>query len=170
MSSSPSLVVEIITKLKAYVGGQVLIAALLSVFYMLGLWLIGFPAPIAMGLFLGASVFVPLFGPLVAFAVCVIVSFFYWTGWLDFGYLIGIFLVGQIIEGNFLTPALIGKKTGFHPAVIFILILCGGALMGPLGMILAVPVAIVAWVIMKRVMFVPALDADDVKKENKEIK
>ncbi len=53
----------------------------------------------------------------------------------------GLFIVGQAIEGNFLTPKLVGERVGLHPVWVIFALLAGGALFGFLGVMLAVPVA-----------------------------
>jgi predicted PurR-regulated permease PerM len=60
-----------------------------------------------------------------------------------------IFLVGQVLEGNFLTPKLVGDRVGLHPVWIIFALLAGGALFGFVGLLLAVPVAAVVGVLVR---------------------
>ena len=60
------------------------------------------------------------------------------------------FLVVQQIEGNLITPALVGKSVGLHPMLVMISLLIGGTILGPLGMLFAVPATGVLKVILKR--------------------
>ena len=64
------------------------------------------------------------------------------------------FLVVQQIEGNLITPALVGKSVGLHPMLVMISLLIGGTLLGPLGMLFAVPASGIIKVIVKEISFV----------------
>ena len=64
------------------------------------------------------------------------------------------FLVVQQIEGNLITPALVGKSVGLHPMLVMIALLIGGTILGPLGMLFAVPATGVLKVIFKEIAFV----------------
>ena len=59
------------------------------------------------------------------------------------------FLAGQFIEGNFITPRLIGNRVGLHPVWMIFALLAGGALFGLTGVLLAVPVAAIAGVLIR---------------------
>ena len=61
--------------------------------------------------------------------------------WVFLAQVVGVFIAGQIIEGNFLTPKLVGESVGMHPLWVFFAVLAGGSLFGIVGMLLAVPVA-----------------------------
>ena len=61
----------------------------------------------------------------------------------------GIFLFGMIVEGNFLTPRLVGKKVGLHPVWIIFGMLSGAALFGFVGVLLAVPISAVIGVLIR---------------------
>ena len=71
------------------------------------------------------------------------------TQWL---WLAGVFLVGQIAEGYFLTPYLVGKKVGLHPVWIIFMLLAGGMVAGFLGVLLAVPTAAVLGVFIRHLI------------------
>jgi len=60
----------------------------------------------------------------------------------------------QQIEGNLITPALVGKSVGLHPMIVMIALLIGGTILGPLGMLFAVPATGVLKVILKEIAFV----------------
>lgn len=61
----------------------------------------------------------------------------------------GVFAIGQIIEGNFLTPKLVGEKVGLHPVWVIFALMAGGSLAGFTGVMLAVPVAAVIGVLVR---------------------
>ena len=62
---------------------------------------------------------------------------------------VAVFLVGQFLEGNFLTPKLVGENIGLHTVWVMFALLAGGALLGLLGMIIAVPVAAIIGVLLR---------------------
>jgi predicted PurR-regulated permease PerM len=69
--------------------------------------------------------------------------------WTPVLIVIGIFVVGQAVEGNFLTPKLVGDKVGLHPVWVMFALLAGGSLFGFLGVLLAVPVAAIIGVLIR---------------------
>jgi predicted PurR-regulated permease PerM len=68
---------------------------------------------------------------------------------MDIGLVIGVFLVGQVLEGNFLTPKLVGKRVNLHAVWILFALMGGGAVFGFVGIMLAVPVAAVIGVMVR---------------------
>ena len=58
-------------------------------------------------------------------------------------------MVGQFIEGNFLTPKLVGDSVGLHPVWVMFALLAGGVLLGFLGLMVAVPVAAIVGVLLR---------------------
>ena len=64
------------------------------------------------------------------------------------------FLIVQQIEGNLITPALVGKSVGLHPIIVMMALLIGGTILGPLGMLFAVPATGVLKVIITEIAFV----------------
>ena len=71
---------------------------------------------------------------------------------IELGEVVAVFALGQFIEGNFLTPKLVGKNIGLHPVWVMFAILAGGVLLGFLGMLIAVPVAAIIGVCLKIVI------------------
>ena len=135
--------------LAAFVRGQAIVCLLLGVFYAVGLSVLGLEFGIIVGFATGLISFVPYFGMLLGFLVG--------TGMAiaQFGELVpvllvgGVFLVGQFVEGNFVTPRIVGKSVGLHPVWIIFALLAGGALFGFLGVLLAVPAAAIIGVLTR---------------------
>lgn len=87
-------------------------------------------------------------GSSIGLLVSIAVAWFQ-MGELNFVAIIAaIFIVGQIIEGNILTPKLVGNSVGLHPLWVIFALMAGGSLFGVLGMLLAVPVAAVIGVLI----------------------
>ena len=135
-------------KLSGFVRGQISVAMVLGVSYAVMLTLAGLKYGFMIGLMSGLLSVIPMVGSAVGLIVSVAVAWFQ-SGEPTFVLLIaGIFLGGQVIEGNFLTPKLVGDSVGLHPLWVFFALLAGGSLLGILGMFLAVPVAAVVGVLL----------------------
>ncbi len=142
------LISQIDKKIAGFIRGQITVAFVLGVAYALALSLAGLKYGFIIGLMAGVLSIIPLVGSTVGLLVSVGVAWFQ-TGELTFMAVIaGIFLAGQVIEGNFLTPKLVGDSVGLHPLWIFFALLAGGSLFGILGMLIAVPVAAVVSVLV----------------------
>ena len=139
---------QIDEKLSGFVRGQITVAVFLGLAYALALALAGLKYGILIGLMSGALSVIPMVGSAIGLIVSVTVAWFQ-AGDIMFVLLIAaIFISGQIIEGNVLTPKLVGDSVGLHPLWVFFALLAGGSLLGVLGMFLAVPVAAVIGVLL----------------------
>jgi predicted PurR-regulated permease PerM len=91
---------------------------------------------------------IPMVGSAVGLVVGIAVAWFQTSDLVFVAMVGGVFAVGQLIEGNFLTPKLVGDNVGLHPLWVFFALFAGGSLLGLLGMFLAVPVAAVVGVLL----------------------
>jgi predicted PurR-regulated permease PerM len=142
------LLKEIDGKLAGFVRGQLSVAFALAIIYALALTLAGLKFGFLIGLMSGLLSIIPLVGSTIGLIVSIAVAWFQTGEWSYVGIIAAIFLVGQFVEGNFLTPKLLGKSVGLHPLWILFALLAGGSLFGILGMLLAVPVAAVVGVLL----------------------
>ena len=140
---------EIDDTLAGFVRGQSTVCMLLGLFYGLGLTLAGLEFGFVIGLMTGLVSFVPYFGMIAGFAVGFGVALAQFGLGLDLGIVVIVFLIGQLLEGNFLTPKLVGDKVGLHAVWVMFALLAGGAVFGLLGVMLAVPVAAVIGVLVR---------------------
>lgn len=136
----------------AFFKGQLLVMLGLAIIYSTGLWLIGLQVAIFVGLLAGILSIVPYLGFIIGILVASIAMFFETHAFLHVVYVWGIFAVGQMIESMVLTPLLVGDKIGLHPVAVIFAILAGGSLFGFLGVLLALPVAAMILVVLKRTM------------------
>ena len=142
------LLKQIDLKLSGFVRGQITVAVFLGVSYAVMLSLAGLKYGFLIGLMSGLLSVIPMVGSAVGLIVSVAVAWFQ-SGDLTFvGLIGGIFIGGQLVEGNFLTPKLVGDSVGLHPLWVFFALLAGGSLLGILGMFLAVPIAAVVGVLL----------------------
>lgn len=136
--------------LSGFIRGQISVCLSLALFYAIGLSLIGLDLGALVGIIAGVLSFIPYFGFLTAVLLGVLLAFSQGAGW---GVWIGLAVVltlGQILESYFLTPKLVGDGVGLHPVWIIFALLAGGVLFGFLGILLAVPVAAVIGVVVRR--------------------
>ena len=141
------LLKDIDTKLAGFIRGQITVAFVLAVAYAIALSLAGLKYSVLIGIGSGLLSVIPMVGSTIGLLVSVGVAWFQSGEWTYVLIIAGIFLGGQLIEGNFLTPKLVGDSVGIHPLWIFFALMAGGSLFGILGMLLAVPVAAVVSVL-----------------------
>ncbi len=135
--------------LSAYIRGQLSVCVLLGIFYAIGLLLVGLDFGLFIGLGTGILSFIPYVGMLFGMALGVGVAFFQFGDIFHVALVLGIFMIGQVIEGNFVTPNIVGNKVGLHPVWMIFAMLAGGALFGFTGVLIAIPVAAVIGVLVR---------------------
>jgi predicted PurR-regulated permease PerM len=135
--------------LAGFVRGQVTVCLILGAFYGVGLSLAGLDSGFIIGFATGLVSFVPFFGMLLGFFIGMAVAVAQFDSWLPIGMVAAVFAVGQLIEGNFLTPKMVGERVGLHPVWVIFGLLAGGALFGFIGVLLAVPMAAVVGVLVR---------------------
>ena len=143
---------EINTTLSGFIRGQSMVCLSLGLFYGIGLSVIGLESGLLVGLLSGILSFIPYFGFLTGVILSVFLAI---TTHASFNLWIGIaivFILGQILEGYVLTPKLVGDKVGLHPVWVIFALFAGGALLGFIGVLLAVPIAAVIGIFMRRLI------------------
>ncbi|UJQ95202.1 AI-2E family transporter [Mariluticola halotolerans] len=132
------------------IRGQVSVVLLLSVFYATSLTLTGLSFGLAIGLVAGLLSFIPYVGFLVGFVLSVGVALVqFWPEWPMIVAVFVVFLVGQFLEGNILYPKLVGSSIGVHPVWLMFALFAFGLIFGFVGLLLAVPMAAVASVLIR---------------------
>ncbi len=137
------------TKLAGFVRGQLMVASILGVFYAAGLSLVGLEFGLVVGLLAGAASIVPFLGSIGGFVISIGLAALQFDSLPPIAIVAAIFVVGQVLEGNFLTPKLVGERVGLHPVWVIFALLAGGTLLGLLGVLLAMPVAAVISVLIE---------------------
>jgi len=133
---------EIDAAIAGFVRGQSAVCIILGSFYAVALTLTGLNFGLLIGLLSGLITFIPYVGSMTGLilALGVAVAQF----WPDYGSIVmvlGIFLVGQFLEGNVLAPKLVGESVGLHPVWLIFALLAFGYLFGFVGLLVAVPLA-----------------------------
>jgi len=133
---------EVNAVLAAFVRGQLSVCLVLGAFYAIALMLAGLQFGLIVGVIAGAITFIPYVGALVGGALALGLALFqFWGDWVSIGIVAGIFAVGQFLEGNVITPKLVGNSVGLHPVWLLFALSAFGSLFGFVGMLVAVPVA-----------------------------
>jgi predicted PurR-regulated permease PerM len=135
--------------LAGFARGQALVCVLLGVFYAAGLSAVGLEFGLIVGFVTGLISFVPYFGMLVGFVTGVGIAISQFGEIIPVALVALVFGIGQVLEGNFLTPRLVGDRVGLHAVWIIFALLAGGTLFGFLGILLAVPVMAVIGVLAR---------------------
>jgi predicted PurR-regulated permease PerM len=136
--------------LAGFVRGQSLVCLFLGLWYGLGLSLVGLNFGLLIGLSAGLLSFIPYVGSLTALILSAIVAIVQgWPQWKLLLLTLAVVLSGQFLEGNVLSPKLVGASVGLHPVWVMFALLAFGSLFGFTGLIMAVPVAAAAGVILR---------------------
>jgi predicted PurR-regulated permease PerM len=141
---------EIDRVLSGFVRGQLTVCVILGAFYAVGLTVIGLEFGLVIGLLSGLLSIIPYVGTLLGFvATAGIATIQFWNEPWWIAAALGIFALGQFLEGNVITPKLVGDKVGLHPVWLMFALLAFGSLFGFLGVLLAVPAAAVIGVLVR---------------------
>jgi predicted PurR-regulated permease PerM len=152
LGQTKQILVEIDELLSQYLRGQLLVIAVLSVYYSIGLYFLGVTGALALGLFTGLAIFIPYIGYGVALILALLSALLQAETGVSILAVLALYIVGQTIESFFLTPKLVGEKIGLHPVlVVFALILFGGWF-GFFGILLALPMSAIVLVVGRHLM------------------
>lgn len=135
--------------LGAFVRGQLLVMLALAVYYGAALTVAGISVGPLIGMVAGLLSFVPYLGFITGFAAAIIASLVQHGDWSNLLMVVGVFVIGQLLEGYVLVPRLVGEKIGLHPVAVIFAVLAGGYLFGFLGILLALPAASVILVLLR---------------------
>ncbi|GLP85430.1 AI-2E family transporter [Epibacterium sp. DP7N7-1] len=155
---------EIDRVLSSFIRGMGMVCVILGSYYAVALMLVGLNFGLAVGFVAGLVTFIPYLGAIIGGVLAIGLALFqFWgavegadgemirqgTDWLRIALVAGIFVIGQMVEGNFLTPKLVGNSVGLHPVWLLLALSVFGALFGFVGMLIAVPVAAVIGVVAR---------------------
>tara|TARA_R110002051_G_scaffold104963_1_gene177807 strand:+ start:22698 stop:23756 length:1059 start_codon:yes stop_codon:yes gene_type:complete len=144
------LATQIDNTLASFLRGQGTVCLILGSYYAVALMLAGLNFGLVVGFIAGLISFIPYVGALVGGALAIGLALFqFWGDPLMIGLVAGIFAVGQFLEGNILTPKLVGNSIGLHPVWLIFALSVFGSLFGFVGMLVAVPVAAVIGVLTR---------------------
>jgi len=141
---------DINTAIAGFVRGQATVCLLLGLFYGVSLTFTGLSFGFLIGVCTGLAAFVPYVGAILGFCLAITVALVQsWPDWQLPLIVAIVFAIGQFLEGNILTPRLVGGSVGLHPVWLIFALLTAGALFGFVGLIVAVPVAAAIGVLVR---------------------
>ena len=136
--------------LAGFIRGMGTVSLILGTYYAVALMLVGLQFGLIVGFIAGLVTFIPYLGAMLGGTLAIGLALFqFWGDWFSIGLVAGIFVVGQIVEGNFLTPKLVGDSVGLHPVWLILALSVFGSLFGFVGMLAAVPIAAALGVIAR---------------------
>lgn len=135
--------------LGGFLRGQFMVMLILGIGYAIGLQIVGLDLGILIGMIAGLLTFVPYVGPASLLVLGSIAALVQYGDWQHLAGVLAVFGIGQVVESYWLTPKLVGDRIGLHPMAVIFAVLAGGQLFGFLGMLLALPVAAVANVLLR---------------------
>ncbi len=136
-----TLLKDIDQVLGAFLRGELMVMTIMAVLYTAGLWAVGLKAALPLGLLTGILTFIPFVGSTIGLLLGTLTAF------TQFGSLMGVlptlavFLAGQSLESNFITPKLVGERIGLHPIAVIFALMAFWQLFGFIGVLLALPMA-----------------------------
>ncbi|MGI3210739.1 AI-2E family transporter [Roseovarius tibetensis] len=144
---------DIDSTLASFIRGMGTVCLILGTYYAVALMLVGLQFGLVVGAVAGLLTFIPYVGAIIGGVLAIGLALFqFWGQWFSIILVAGIFVSGQVIEGNFLTPKLVGSSVGLHPVWLIFALSAFGTLFGFVGMLVAVPVAAALGVIARFVI------------------
>ena len=135
--------------LAGYLRGQIQVMAILAVFYGITLSMLALPYALIIALISAVIIIIPYIGTIVSAGLALVVAYAHYPDITSVLWVAGVYVAAQIMEGNFLSPKLIGDQVGLHPLWLVFGLLAGGALFGFVGVLIAVPVTAVLGVLVR---------------------
>lgn len=134
-----SVVSEIQKVTQNYIVGMITVIMILAALNALGLWIVGLENALFFGVFAAILAIIPYIGIIIGSLPAVLFSFLFSTSLVQPLAVMGVFAVVQFLEGNFITPNIVGSRVSINPFIAILALLIGGEVWGISGMILFVP-------------------------------
>jgi predicted PurR-regulated permease PerM len=138
--------------LRAYIVGQLSTMFILGGLTAIGLAAVGVPYWLTFGVFSGAAALIPVFGVLLATALPALFVIGSGGGPTKALLVIGVGVVVHVIDGNLVSPLIMSRRVDLPPVLTMLAVLIAGALLGPLGLVVAVPLLASIMVIVRRIL------------------
>jgi predicted PurR-regulated permease PerM len=134
-----------------YLRGQLLVMLTMAVFYSTGLALFGLDLALPIGFFTGLAMFVPYVGFGIGLVLAVVAGALQFASIKALVMVAAVYGTGQVLEGFYLTPRLVGERIGLHPLAVIFALLAFGQLFGFVGVLVALPASAVLLVAIRRI-------------------
>jgi len=135
--------------LSQYLKGMVIVIAIMSTFYSIGLSLIGIKGAVALGIFTAIMIVIPYIGIALGFSLAILSALLQFGPQHEIIAVLALYGLGQFLEGFVLTPRLVGERIGLHPVAVLFALLLFGKLFGFFGVLLALPICAVSLVLVQ---------------------
>ncbi len=133
-----------------FMRGQTAVCLILGSFYAVALTFVGLSFGLLIGLASGVITFIPYVGSMTGLVLATAVAIAqFWPEYTPILTVVGIFLVGQFLEGYVLSPKLVGESVGLHPVWLMFALFAFGYLFGFVGLLIAVPLAAIMGVLAR---------------------
>lgn len=146
--------------LKLWLGGQLISMSLIGLLTGIGLWIVGVPSPLALGLLAGLAQFVPLLGPILSSIPGLLLAAT--DGGQTLLWTLAVYVGVQQVESNLVTPLVQRRMVSLPLAVTLFAVVGFGMLVGPLGVLFATPLAVAVYVLVK-VLYLRDVLGDEVE-------
>jgi predicted PurR-regulated permease PerM len=143
------IAVEVDRVLAEFLRGQIAVMLLMSVYYVLVLWLVGLDFALPIGIVAGLLVFIPYLGMLLGLVLATLAAAMQFSAFGEVVLVWAVFGMGQLLEGMLITPWLVGERIGLHPLAVIFALLAFGQLFGFFGVLLALPLAAILLVVLR---------------------
>ncbi|WP_138469720.1 AI-2E family transporter [Poseidonocella sp. HB161398] len=141
---------EIDETLSGFIRGQGTVCIVMGVYYAIGLMLTGLNFGMLIGTLAGIVTFIPFVGAILGGVLALGVAIVqFWDTPLMIAVVAGVFFLGQFLEGNLITPKLVGESVGLHPVWLLLALSVFGAIFGFVGLLVAVPLAAMIGVLVR---------------------
>ncbi len=140
---------EILAQVYAFSKGQIIVSLVMAVLYGVGLSLVDVPNGLAIGFLAGMLNIIPYLGTISGVFLSITSVLISDPTWSHIFLVLGVFVFVQSVEGLYLTPKVLGDKTGLHPMGVILALLIGGQLLGIFGLIIAIPAAAATKILFK---------------------
>lgn len=138
--------------LAGFVRGQLIVCTVLALYYGLGLTIVGLNFGLVIGVLSGVLSFVPYVGSIFGFVFSIGLALVQFEDWSSIALVAVVFFTGQVIEGHFLSPVLVGNRVGLHPVWIIFALLGAASIFGFVGALIAIPFAALLGVLVRFLM------------------
>lgn len=142
---------EINDYVSAFVRGQILVGAIMTLLYAAGMGIIGVELWLLLAVIAGFGNLIPYLGSLVGIVLATVMTLVTFGDVSHLFMVWGVFAVVQILEGSLITPRIQGDSVGLSPLIVILAIVAGGSLFGLLGIFLAVPGAAILRVLVTHI-------------------
>jgi predicted PurR-regulated permease PerM len=138
-----------------FLRSQLLVSIIVGAIIGVGFWIVGFPYALLLGVIAGVFNIVPYLGMVLTVTPAVLIALVSGNVAVDLLKVVGVFAVEQVLE-NIISPRIVGKSVGLHPVWVMLSIVFFSFFFGPIGLLIAVPMAVALKLLLGRLVSIYA--------------